>query len=53
MAGATEGGADLTPRPLLVSLRAPEGDDQPLPHALGVAIQCPDFRPLEPAGEAD
>ena len=54
MAGPAEGDADLAPRAFLVGLRAPERDDEPLPHALDVvAVEPHDFRSPEPAREAD
>ena len=52
--GSAEGDADLTPRAFLIGLRAPERDDDPLPDALDVAaIEAHDFRPPEPAREAE
>src|SRR5208337_1997757 len=54
VASPAEGDADLTPRPLLVGLRAPERDYEPLPDARSVgAIQPHDFGSPEPAREAD
>jgi len=54
VAGSAERNAALTPRPLLVGLGAPEGDYDPLPHALDVvAVEADDFRSPEPAREAE
>ena len=52
--GPAEGDADLTPRPFLVSLRASEGDYEPLPNALDVvAVEAHNLGSPEPARETD